>query len=106
MDFQRLGDDIPDAHPRIQGRIGVLKQHLNIAAYRLQFTLVELGDIHQACFSPEMHAASSRLVQAYDAAPDGGLARAAFTDQPHGFACVHIKRYAINRLHVAHRLLE
>ena len=40
-----LGDDIADGHPRIQGRVGVLEDHLQLAAVLPQFLAPELGEV-------------------------------------------------------------
>ena len=42
---QRLGDDIPHRHPGVQGRIGILKDHLHLLAQGLQLLLGQMGDI-------------------------------------------------------------
>ncbi len=48
MDQQRLGDEVADAHARIERGIGVLEDHLHVAAHRLALVAAEAGQIAPA----------------------------------------------------------
>jgi len=57
VDLQRLADNVTDAHPWIQGRIGVLEDHLHVLPEAEQF----------------ISARSPRLFPRYRTSPPSGL---------------------------------
>ena len=48
MDDQRLGDEIADAHARVERGEGVLENHLHVAAHGLAFVAAEARQIAPA----------------------------------------------------------
>src|SRR5438132_8011690 len=72
MDDQRLLDDVPRAHARIQRRIGVLEDDLHLAARLAHSPPAEGKDV----LAPKPHFAGRRLDQPQHAAPGRRLAAA------------------------------
>lgn len=81
MDDERLGDDLLDAHARVEGGVGVLKDRLHTAAQRAEFVLGNAGD----GVAVEGDRAGGGLHEAEDDARDGALAGAGFADEAQGF---------------------
>jgi hypothetical protein len=77
VDDQRLGDDRPHGHARIQRRIRILKDDLHVPADAAQVAGVEVE--HVLPF--ELDGAGGRLDEPEDAAPDGGLPRSRFAHE-------------------------
>ena len=81
---QRVADDLADALARVQRRVGVLEDHLHLAAQRLQLAALQADDL----LAVEAHRARRRLEQLQDRAAQGGLAAARLADQAQRLALV------------------
>ena len=80
VDLDDLFDHAADGQPRVEGGIGVLKDHLHLAAVLLELLFGQAGDVGTAVKDP----AFIRFIQADEAAGQGTLARPAFSDQADG----------------------
>jgi len=78
---QRLADDFPHPEPGIQGRVGVLEDHLHLGAETDHLSGVELADVRPL----EENLPGGGLVQPQKAPADGGFAAPRFPHQPEGF---------------------
>ena len=82
MNDQRLLDDLPRAHSRIQRGVRILKDHLHVAAARRACARREAEHVLAA----ERDVAGRRLDQPQDAAPGRALAAARLADEPERLA--------------------
>src|ERR1017187_8529741 len=78
VDHERIGDDPADRLARVQRRVGVLEDHLHLAADRLQPRAPQLRDVATL----EAHLARRRVEQPSDQAGRRALAAARLADQP------------------------
>jgi len=90
IDNQRLCQNVADFAPVIQGRVGVLKDHLNQSGRRIVAFAPGAGCQHLAL---KTDFAAGRIHQPDDGLCQGRLAAAAFPHQPHHFAFRHVYRY-------------
>ncbi len=75
---ERLPDNVPDRHPRVQGRIGVLEHDLELAPHAPELGAVELGQLA----SLEHDRAAGRPHELENAVPRRRLPRAGLADEP------------------------
>ncbi len=83
LDLQRLAQDRPDAHARIQRRVGILEHHLQVTAGPAQIAAAALEDLLTIQFDlaavglldPDDQLAQRRLAAAGLADESEGLAR-------------------------------
>src|SRR6202166_329145 len=92
-----FADDRADAHARIERRIGVLKDDLDIAAQDAQL----IGRQRPDLLAFEIDLAGSRFDQAKHATPGGRLAAAGLADKPQRFAAGDLKIDAVDRADTA-----
>src|SRR5207245_10001214 len=78
VDPERLGDDRARGLARVERRVGVLEDHLDLAAERLQLTPPEPRDVATAVFDSP----ARRFEQARDEPRGGALAAAGVADEP------------------------
>lgn len=80
MNFKRFGENGADAEARIEGVVGVLKNHLNLFAVGAE------GGTSQRADDMTLvgNGAGSGIDEADDGASQGRLARAAFADEAEG----------------------
>src|ERR1700722_18163115 len=78
MNGERLSDDRTDGPPWVQGRVGVLEDHLNVAVKRLEPLALLSGDV----LSVEYDAAGGGVQQADEQPSRGALAAARFAHDP------------------------
>jgi len=69
-----LAQRLPNGHFGVEGRIGVLKNHLHLPAMFFHLLMVEIGYIR----TPEQHLAAGHGQQTQDAAAQGRFAASAF----------------------------
>ena len=89
---QRLGDDVLGAHARIERRVGVLEDDLQVLAVGTHVGAGELVDARTV----EMDFAGRRLDQLEDQLAGGRLAAAGFAHQAQRFAGPDGERYAVD----------
>ena len=77
VDDQRLGDDVVDRHPRVQRRVRVLEDDLQVAAQRPHRRAAELGQLPAVV----LHRADGGRLQVEDRPAGGRLAAAGLADQ-------------------------
>ena len=84
VDSEGFGEDVADAHARVEGREGILKDDLHAATYAAEVAGFEgeevdgiVGDL-----------AGGGLDEAEEHAGDGGFSRAGLADEAEGFAAV------------------
>src|SRR5262249_26447874 len=94
---QRLADDLPHRHARVQRGIRILEDDLHVPRHRAQLVAAHRGDVAPL----EPHAARGRLDQPQDAAAGGALAAARFADQAQRLAGREIEADAVDRVHAA-----
>ena len=87
VDRQRLADDPPDRHARIERREWILEDHLHVGAdlgelLRIQLLHLDLAELRIV----ERYLAGGRIIQANNRAAGGALAAAALADQAECFA--------------------
>ena len=97
MNDQRFADDRADIHARIERRVRILKDDLDVAAQDAQRVGRERPDI----LAFEMDLARGRLDQAQHAAPGGRLAAAGFADQPQRLAVADLEIDAVDGMDAA-----
>ncbi len=102
VDAQRLADDVPDAHARVERGIRVLEDDLHVAAQALHLGARGAHDVDAL----EGDLAGGRLDQAQHAAPGGRLAAPALADEPQRLALVDVEGDAVDRVDVAGRALQ
>ena len=74
VDIQRLTDDVLDRHTGVQGRVGVLEDHLHLLAETAD---VLAGDL----FALELEGPSGGLVQVQERSSYGGFSATGLTDE-------------------------
>ena len=89
--------DRADRVTRVQRGVGVLEDHLHVAAQRLHLLVGELGQV----VALEHHRAAGRLVEPGDQATGRRLAAAGLADQAQRAALGHLEGDAVHGLHVA-----
>jgi len=89
-----LGHDAADRHPRVQGRVRVLKDHLHPAAVGEELVALELGDVRAL----EQYLAGGRLIEPNDRAPGGRLAAAGLADERERLPALDREIDAVDRL--------
>ena len=102
VDDQRLADDAADGHARVQRRVGVLEDHLHLAAEVTQLVSLHL---HQVA-TVEQDLAGGRPVELEDRPPDGRFPAAALAYQAERLAAADGERHVVDRLHVGNLALE
>ena len=80
MNIDSFADDLLDGHARIEGAVGVLKDHLEFAPAGAQFGAVQLANI----LAVKMNRTGGGFEQADDRAPERGLATTAFAHEAEG----------------------
>ena len=89
---QWLFHDLPDRHARIERRIGVLENHLNVRTVRPHFIAAQLRQIHRARrvviddAARDFHAVNHRAQNIDNRPPHRALAASRFAHQPQRFA--------------------
>ena len=102
MDRQRLPDDIPDRHPRIERTKRILEDQLHIAADTPHFWAGE----DENGFVLKKHLAAGGGDETKDGPAGGGLTAAAFADEAEGLAGADPEADAIDGLDVGMDLTE
>ena len=102
VDRQRLADDVPRSHARVQGAIRVLEYDLHLAAHGPHLVGASAGNFRAV----EPDFAVGGTVEAQDAPAGGGLATAGLTHEPEGFAAHDGKVNVVHGLDVGHGPLE
>src|SRR5262245_6641079 len=95
MNCQRLTNDRPDAHARIQRRIRILKYDLHVTAALPKFLLAEFQQIDTV----KSDFAGIRLDQAKNSASRGGLPTSRFSNDTKCLTTADGKTHVIYRLH-------
>src|SRR6185369_11682003 len=95
VDAHRVADDRADALARVQARVGVLEDHLHLAAQRPQLARAELADP----LAVEADVAGGRLEQPHDAAAERRLAAAGLADQAERLALGDAQRDVVHGMH-------
>ena len=97
-----LADDVEQRHARVQGREGVLEDHLHLAAYCAELGALESGHVHDAARLCAEEDLAGGGVYRPDYAPcGGGLAAAGLADDAEGLALVDVEAHAVDGLHLA-----
>ena len=99
---QRLGDDLPHRHSRVQRAVGVLEDHLEPAPDLPQLALGQRGEV--AALEDDL--ARGRLLELEDAPAGGRLAAAGLPDQAQGLAAADGEAHAVHRLDHGRRAAE
>src|SRR5260370_885981 len=94
---QGLANDRADVHARIERRIRVLKDNLDVAAQDAKLGRLQRSDI----LAFKMDLAPGRFDQAKHATPGGRFTTAGFANQPEGFAAVDVKIDTVDRMDAA-----
>src|ERR1700730_17573906 len=99
MDQQGLGDDVKNAHARVERTERVLKNELNPPAKALQPLAVKRQDIGGDAAVVEDYGARIGAQRAQQHLAQGRLAAAAFADQTEAFAARDLEADAVDRRH-------
>src|SRR6266513_199703 len=102
VDLQRLADDVPDGHPRVERGIGVLEDDLHVPAQPAQLFLAELEDVP----SLEERLPGRRLLEPQDHPARRRLAAAGLSHEPEGLALADEKADVVDGLDGPHLPLE
>jgi len=100
MHQDRFANDFAHRHAGVEAGIGVLEDHLHLAAHQAQFFAFGLDQV--AAF--KNHTARGGAVKLQNGASSSGLAAARFANQAQSFAFVDLKRNAIHRMDCANLL--
>ena len=92
---QRLGDDVAHRHARVQGRVGVLEDHLDLLAHPAQLLATQLGHVHV----PEEHAARRGGLEPNDDPAQRRLSAAGLADEAQRLALPDHQVHAVHRMH-------
>src|SRR5262249_28117134 len=87
VDLERLGDDRADGQPRVQARVGILKDDLHVAPHPAEVAGLRGGEVPTL----EPDRARRRLVQLQDRPANGGLARAGLAHQPERLTPIEVE---------------
>ena len=93
VDDERLLDDLPRAHPRVERRVRILKDDLHVAPRRRAGAPARTQHVVAA----EPHVARRRLDQPQQAAAGRRLAAARLADQPERLALVDAEAHVVDR---------
>ena len=88
VDDERLGQDVADRHARVERRVGVLEDVLDLPPDRLHLPQVELQEVGRVAAVVEDDLALVHRHGAHDRLADRGLARPGFADQAEAFAAL------------------
>ena len=102
VDLHRLGDDVADRHARVQRGVGVLEDHLQVAAHLAHLATVELRQV----LALEDHLAGGRLVELQDGATGRGLAATGLAHQTERLTLLDVEGDAVDGLDRADLALE
>ena len=91
VDVKGLADDVLDSHTGVQGRVGVLEDHLHLLAQGPDVLARDL-------FALELEGTSGGLVQVQECPSDGRLAAAGLTDEAQGLTGFDVERNTVDRL--------
>ena len=83
----RLRHDAADGHPRVERRIGVLKDHVHVLAKRPDLALRQPGNVRPL----EDDLSRGRLVEAHHRSPDRGFSASRLSNQRNDLARVDIE---------------
>ncbi len=92
--LDRLGDDLPDGHARVERRVGILEDHLHVLPRAAQLRAGQLRDVDV----PEHHAPARRFHEPQHRAAERRLAASRLSDEPERFARLDLERHAVDRL--------
>ena len=96
---QRLSDELADAHAGIQGREGILENHLNVGAKLLELMFAQIAYI----LTVKENLARGALVQMDYGAAQSGFSAAGFTDDAERLSLFNLKVDIIHRVEKAAR---
>ena len=102
MDDEWLADDRPDGLARVQRRVRVLEDHLELAPQGLELPAREIGDL----LAIDLDAAARGVEQASQQPRGRGLAAAGLTDDSERLAALHLEGQAVHRANGSNLLLE
>ena len=97
VDEHGLPDDRPRRHPRVEGGVGVLEDHLHPLAEGHHADRVEVGHVFAVHVDPPL----GRLQQLEHGASDRGLAAARLADEAQRLAAPDVERHPVHRPHLA-----
>ena len=102
VDPKRLGDDLAHRHPRVQRRVRVLEDDLDVASDRTHLAARKRCDV----LAVEDDPAGRRLEELDDGSAERRLAAAGFTDDPERLATAHREIDTVDRLYLPDGVLE
>src|SRR4249920_737311 len=97
MDVERLGDAVPDRHPRVQGRVRILEHHLDAPPEAFAFVAIERPDV----LAVELDRPGGRLRERDDGSTERGLARAGLAHEADRLATLHLEVHAVDGTYLA-----
>ena len=100
--LQRLGDDLADAHARVERRIRILEHHLRLAPMLAHALVVQVRDLGVA----EPDAAAGGLEQAQHGLAHRGLAATRLTHQAQRFTRADLEGHAVHGVDMATDALQ
>ena len=107
MNNNRFSNQVFDRQTRVERTEGILKNHPHFLTQVFHLLAVELGYIYPVAVRfVEENLAVSRVIKAQQRPADGGLATAAFANQPHHLLLPQFKRYPVHRFNRADLPLE
>ena len=102
VNAERLADDLPGGHARVERAVGVLEHHLHFFAEFAHPLAAHGGEF----FAPEADGAGRGLVEPQDAASQRGLAATGLADEAERLSLADAEGNAVHRLHVADGLTQ
>ena len=98
----RLGDDVTDAHARVQGSIGVLEDELDVLAVALALGVLHRGEV----FTVKDNLATRGAKQVHEHLANGGLAAPRLAHKAERLSPLNLEAYVVHRMHIRRRLAE
>ena len=92
---QRLADDRTARHARVQRRVRILEDHVQLASQRPHLPSREMRDVDAA----QQDLAGGRLGEPHDAVGDGRFAAAGLADQPEQLPATELERDIVHSVH-------
>ena len=97
LQAERLADDRSDRPARVERRVRILEDELDLAAQGAQRAGLPVGDV----LAVVSDRAARRLEQARDEACDGGLPAAGLSDEAERATAGNVERHPVHRVHLS-----
>jgi hypothetical protein len=94
MDNQRLDLNVVDRHARVEGGVGILKDHLHSCSHVLHALVIQGENV----FTVVQRFSGTLLLQSENGPSQSGFTAARFADHSEDLSAVQIEAYTVNSL--------